>query len=326
MTDEEAEIRKALHFGILFQIAPALCVFPSAEPPLLGEDFALSTRKLFEALNEFRTDTVRYLSAIPLHELNDGFTERGKPKTPERREWCVERRAAFESRFRTMSSWQKALFAPDTTLAKYDYWAKAAFFSLDETLWLSVGLEPLPVFIDALNALSRNGTERDPVVRHLVAQHELLRRGLDPNGYERRLKAQTIVSWVNLVEHELHPGFRRALETILQREGRSESAASSSVVGSNIETIEVGQRQEAPTEVLPELKRADPRERLGMAKLLVAISIEQFGYDPDSKKSPIPTELADIAARLGLELTHDTILKYLRLGSQHLPKDWKPHQ
>ncbi|GAB1364724.1 hypothetical protein MASR1M32_39600 [Rhodobacter sp.] len=49
-------------------------------------------------------------------------------------------------------------------------------------------------------------------------------------------------------------------------------------------------------------------------------------YDPGSKRSPIPTELEDIAARLGLELSHDTILKYLRLGAQHLPKNWKPHQ
>lgn len=63
-----------------------------------------------------------------------------------------------------------------------------------------------------------------------------------------------------------------------------------------------------------------------MAKLLVAIAIEQFGYDPGSKRSPIPTELEDVAARLGLELSHDTILKYLRLGAQHLPKNWKPHQ
>lgn len=326
MQDDEAGARKSLNFYILFQISPALGAFPPNEPPLLGEEFATSTRKLFDALSAFRSKAVQFLSEIPLEQLQLGFTDRGKPKSPEQQNWCVEQRKEFDRRFRGISPWQLALLDSDRTMAKYDYWAKAAFFSLDEILWLSVGLEPLPEFNRALNPLSPSGHQPDPVVRHVVAQRELLRRSFDPNGYERRLTAQSVLGWANRVQYELHPGFRRTLETIVQRAPNPNVAVSEVVALPHSQPIAVVEQQVTVAEVQPETKRVDPRERLGMAKLLVAIAIEQFGCDPKSKRSPIPTELEDVAARLGLELSHDTILKYLRLGAQSLPKDWKPYQ
>ena len=83
MQDEEADTRKTLNFYILFQISPALGVFPSHEPPLLGEEFAISTRKLFDALSTFRSKGVKHLLAIPLDQLKLGLTDRGMPKTLE---------------------------------------------------------------------------------------------------------------------------------------------------------------------------------------------------------------------------------------------------
>jgi len=81
MQDEEADTRKTLNFYILFQISPALGVFPSSAPPLLGEEFAISTRKLFVALSTFRSKGVKRLLAFPLDQLKVCFTDRGMPKT-----------------------------------------------------------------------------------------------------------------------------------------------------------------------------------------------------------------------------------------------------
>ena len=129
MQDEEADTRKTLNFYILFQISLALGVFPSSEPPLLGEEFAISARKIFDALSTFRSKGVKHLLAIPLDQLKVGFTDRRMPKTPEQQNWCAEQRNEFDRRFRGLSTWQLALFDPTRTLAKYDYWAKAAFFT-----------------------------------------------------------------------------------------------------------------------------------------------------------------------------------------------------
>jgi hypothetical protein len=309
MQDEEAEIRKTLNIHILMRIAASLGVFPSNEPPLLGEHFARSSRELFEAISIFRSKAVKHLSGIPLDQLRGDFTERGEPKTEEWKTWCLLQRNDFRTRFRSLNIWQLALLEPDRTFAKYDYWAKAAFFSLDEILWLSVGLQPLPEFLQALDRPSRSTLKDDPVVAYMVAQQELFRRSLGPNGYERRHTAEAVLSWVNRVDHVLHPGCRRMLELMVSRKPD----------GSKIAAEATG------AEPLPEPKSIDPREKSSMAKLLVAMAMDQYGYVPGSKRSPIPKEIEGIAARLGMELTHDTIRHYLRLGAEHLPKDWKAH-
>ena len=58
-----------------------------------------------------------------------------------------------------------------------------------------------------------------------------------------------------------------------------------------------------------------------MAKLLTAIAIEEYGYKPNSRRSPIPGEIESICDRQGLPVSKETILKYLRLGTSHLLKD-----
>jgi len=147
-------------------------------------------------------------------------------------------------------------------------------FSLDEVLWLSVGLEPSLEFDSALHAMSRSAHQRDPVVRHMVAQRELLRRSLDSNGYERRLTAESVLSWANRVHHKLHPGFRRTLETIVQRDAKPDMPALTVVAQSDSEPLALVDKPALDAEVQSKSKRVDPRERLGMAKLLVAIAIE----------------------------------------------------
>ncbi len=141
----------------------------------------------------------------------------------------------------------------------------------------------------------------------MKTQRELLRRSF---GFDRRLRAEAVLTWANSVGQDLHPGFRRMLEADRKSNGGAPVTLPESVaVATNDEP-----------------KRMDPREKLSMAKLLVAIAIDTYGYVPDAKRSPIPKELESIAARLGLEITHDTIRSYLRLGADQLPKDWNPRE
>lgn len=281
MQGEEEEIRKTLNFYILFEIAPPLGAFLPREPPLLGEVFATSAGKLFDAIGAFRSTAVKDLVSIPLDQLRADFTDRGVPRTAERRKWCSQQRDDFKARFSSLTMWLLVLLDPDRTFAKYDYWSKAAFFSLDEVLWLSVGLQPLPEFIRALDHPSQRTPLGDAVAAHMVAQRELFGRSLDPNGFDRRQTAQAVLDWANLVQHELHPGFRRMLETMVQRKAVPEVSVVPVAAPSDAMPVGAVDPAEALAGVKVDVKRIDPRERLGMAKLLVAIAIEQFGYDPD---------------------------------------------
>lgn len=303
MQEDEKEIRKKLNFLVLYNISPALRAFPPEEPLLLGEEFAFTSERFFERLTEFRSQAVKHLMSIPLDVLTSSFTKQGKPITNEQKEWHIGQLSDFHARFPAINQWLRAVIERDRTFAKYDYWGKAAYLSMDEALWLSVGLEPLKEFERVLEGQSTRAGKIDPVVEHMKAQRELLRRSF---GYGQKVKAQSMLSWINSVGHDVHPGFRRMLETVVGRTSVTPAAVMEAVA--------------SPASI--EAKRIDPRERLSMAKLLVAVAIDAYGFDPKAKRSPIPKELEGIAARLGLEITDDTIRSYLRLGAEQLPQDW----
>ena len=77
------------------------------------------------------------------------------------------------------------------------------------------------------------------------------------------------------------------------------------------------------TESTPTAKRPDKREVDKIAQILTAIAISELGYRPGAKRSPIPKEIADSAANMGLEISDDTIRKYLKIGASFLPDDWE---
>ena len=49
-----------------------------------------------------------------------------------------------------------------------------------------------------------------------------------------------------------------------------------------------------------------------MLKIIIAMAINGYGYDPLSSKSEIPTELEGDISSLGMSVSDDTIRKYLK--------------
>ena len=133
----------------------------------------------------------------------------------------------------------------------------------------------------------------------------MIRRRLAPHGWLGSVYPKELTEWVRTVELDCHPGFLRMLEIVDKRENSAvESDATS---------------QDAPA--LASERVPEGREIASLAKLLTAIAIEEYGYDPASRRSPIPREIQDIADRLGLSVSQDTIRKYLQIGAKYLPKD-----
>ena len=61
-----------------------------------------------------------------------------------------------------------------------------------------------------------------------------------------------------------------------------------------------------------------------IAQLFTAMAIDQLGYNPRDSRGPIPKEIAEIIAEMGLAVSDDTVRKYLRIGSRQIPSEWKP--
>jgi DNA repair exonuclease SbcCD ATPase subunit len=65
-------------------------------------------------------------------------------------------------------------------------------------------------------------------------------------------------------------------------------------------------------------KRLGARERESLLRLIIAMAIDGYGYDPKAGRSPTAKELSDHTLRLGLPLSDDTIRSYLNEAKELL--------
>lgn len=308
MIDDEAQFRQRINFLIIDGIAGSLITtLKPSEPLLLGPVFALYSDRIFDNFEVIRTGIIGELNALPLHELREHFSDMGAPTTDKWKAWASTLRAEIRAKQSNALDWCLLPFEPDRSLADFEFWSKAAFLTLDEALWLSVGLQPTDRFEARMRAREGQRKSEDPIAKFMVNRRELFIREFQAGTHSRRLSAVTLFEWINRVELEVHPGFRRMLEKMLKQ-------ASKASIPVEVTPLSTEQNQ----------GKFEAREKASLSKLFVAIAIKEYGYDPEARRSPIPREIQDIAAQLGLDISQDTIRQYLQLGARRLPKGWKP--
>lgn len=62
-----------------------------------------------------------------------------------------------------------------------------------------------------------------------------------------------------------------------------------------------------------------PKERESLLKIIIAMAMDGYGYNPADKKSPIPAEIVAHVEELGLSIDVDTVRKWLREAAALLP-------
>lgn len=68
------------------------------------------------------------------------------------------------------------------------------------------------------------------------------------------------------------------------------------------------------------------RERNTLLKLIIGLAIGGYGYDPKSSKSTVPKQISDDFVLFGLDITDDTVRKWLKEASGILPADFQYHK
>jgi hypothetical protein len=66
--------------------------------------------------------------------------------------------------------------------------------------------------------------------------------------------------------------------------------------------------------------RDNPRELTSYKKILIALVIKHYGYDPNDEKSPVTHHIRSRLADVGLSLGDDTIRKCLKSSARLLDK------
>ncbi len=181
-------------------------------------------------------------------------------------------------------------------VADFTHWAKMSSFSVEELLCLSIGIEPSNFSEKKLRELAkRDQSHLHPALQFMLRRYELLKREFLYYGHP---PVEIFIKWADRVEFPMHPEFLRLLRMFHQG-GKGQS----------------GNEQDSPD------KPFDKRAINSIAKLITAMAINGYGYDPDAKHSKIPKELADVIAEMGSSLTESTVRTYLKLGANILKQD-----
>ena len=200
--------------------------------------------------------------------------------------------------------WYAGGFGHPDHVADFDYWSKMPRFSTEELTCLTIGIEPADFPASAVARLQKQDFGMLwPSLQFLLKRYEQLERQFSVYGHSASTLPNEFLEWVDKVEFKTHPEFLRLLR-------KYHPAVSSA------------ERQQSPA---PSPK-PDKREIDKIAQLFTALAIDGYGFKPFATRSPIPKEIAEIAASMGLSISDDTIRKYLKLGATFLPPDWEPEK
>ena len=210
-------------------------------------------------------------------------------------------------RFRSYNlPWYAGGFGHPDYQADFKYWSKMSYFSIDEILCVSIGIEPKYFSASKLKELAaENQSELWPALAFLVQQREQLRREFASGRYSPPVHPAEFIKWVDKVNFVVVPEFLTLLRTYH---------------GGGATAPRTGAQ---PSDTAP--KKQDKREVESIAQLFTAMAMEYFGYNPNDVKSSVTKEITDLAASMGMSLSDDTVRRYLRMGGSYVPKDWIPN-
>ena len=263
--------------------------------PEVFEAFEKRRRELADAVR----NRLRNYSDEQLTELTDG-KRRDQPETLNL--WRSFLCAGIEQLKHRIPPWYAGGLGHPDFAADFGYWCKMPSFSVAEVTILSVGVEPRhleKMLID--KTVKRTEIERSwPALQFLFRRYDQLKRKFDPQSFGWKFHPIDFLAWAERVDFESSPQFLSLLKKYHSTAERSGAANHAS-------------------------NKPDRREIDSIVQLFAAMAIETYGYVPNQKRSPVPREIAEMAATMGLEISDDTVRKYLRRGASFIPSDWSPN-
>ncbi len=88
-----------------------------------------------------------------------------------------------------------------------------------------------------------------------------------------------------------------------------------------LEEFEAKNCQLNPVETSQDIApKMHPKEKESLLKMVIAMAIDAYGFDPAQKKSPIPNQIMGHVEMLGLTIDVDTVRKWLDKAAELLPR------
>lgn len=191
--------------------------------------------------------------------------------------------------------------AADRLAPDWDHWLNMASVTVDEAIFLSLNVDPR--IKSVRNLASKKGlTESDglKLKERLAPYTDRL------SQVESALVARVLPSFIR---HAPLPLDRSKIQVGLQDFIKW------------VKTLTINWDLPAELESLINAKlptRDSPREIASYQKILVALVVKQYNYDPSDEKSPVTSQIRGRLEAVGLSLDDETIRKCLKNSARHL--------
>ncbi len=184
---------------------------------------------------------------------------------------------------------------PNTILYDMRYWAKIANYSAQEAALLCCGRDPSVELCEYLDALNPVEFTTSRFLADYVNRLNLLESAMNAGALSRESNAPQIVAWCRKLELP----FPAELADLIHR------YQGGSVSGETIFVEDVGRK-----------------ERSSLLRLVAAMALEQYGYDPRKTRSSVLSGIVQDLDTTGLSMDRKTVSKWLREAVDLVPQDY----
>jgi hypothetical protein len=220
-------------------------------------------------------------------------------------------------------------FNHPSVAADFNYWAKAAYWTLDEATALSFGRSPASVNWKAIEKYTAISSF---AAAYALRRDLILRATAVGQLYDYSLPG-FFLAWSK--QHQLD--FPAELEAAVLAHGqqvrdwKTEYSEAIKVAehwkrlyeDTNATLASATQALEERADRTPAEKPLGSRERDSLLKLVIGMAVAGYKFDPDAAKNQATAEIASDLERLGMSMHSDTVRKWLGEAAIHLPQGWK---
>ena len=183
--------------------------------------------------------------------------------------------------------------------ADFDHWSKMARWTLDEATALSFRKAPEFVTWDKVKVYLGQSSFADGYGKC----RSLLLRAQEAKGLPVLISPAEFISWAEQTSIALP---QELVDAVRASAGRIEDRRSLAAERDELREEVKRLKGEAVRE-----KPLSTRERETLLKIILGMAIEQYGFNPTAGRSPIPKQIADDLAILGIPVSDDTVRQKL---------------
>ena len=238
-------------------------------------------------------------------------------------------------------------FNQSAAFADFEFWARQSYWTADEGLLLLFGRDPRRVSVSALektrfaSPLARKFFDERQIVERAIVMKQIAKSNVptfflgwaERTGFEIptelkriiRERGEQIADWKTHVDslHETIEGYKKIVD------GKSQIIDQSRELYQALEREKEGYQKLIAAlrdkcdalETRSQPESLGTRERNTLLKLVIGMAKGGYGFDPRQSRNPATADIVGDLNRLGLDVSADTVLKWLRAGADLLPRD-----